>query len=91
MSHDLEYWNKYLAQQQQLQEAAARQVQSLVDQSGVPLAVITQVAKLDLKAVDPAILQEITLKTGLKLEEIAATKPPPSASLFRQRTRAKMV
>jgi hypothetical protein len=84
-------WNLYLAQEQDKLDAVAAQVQGMIDDYGMPIARLEELAKIDLSVVDPQLLQQITLKTGIKLEELKSEKPSPNASNFRQRTRALAV
>lgn len=88
---DLDYWQEYVAQQEAIQEQSARQVQSMLDESGMSLARVEELSKLDLGAIDPALIQELEMASGVKIASVPSSKPEANASNFLQRTRALAV
>lgn len=84
-------WDAYLEGQRTQLANTAAQVQSLVNAYGLPLERLQELAKIDLNNVDPALLQQISMKTGIRLEELKTERPTPNGSYFAQRTRAVRV
>lgn len=84
-------WDEYVLTQEALSSACARQVQGMMDDYGMSIDRAHELAQMDMSAIDPALLQEVQMATGMKLEEIPSSKPGPTASYFRQRTRALAV
>lgn len=84
-------WEELVLRQQQEDERVAKELQGMLDQSGISLAQIEEFAKIDPSIVDPQLLQAIELSGGTPLEKTAVTKPEANASNFRQRTRALSV
>lgn len=85
------YWDAYLAEQERLMRVANAQVEGMMDDYGMSITQAHAIAQIDLSLVDPNLLQEITLKTGVDLRTLETKVPGPSASRFRQKTRALAV
>ena len=88
---DLTYWEEYLAKEEERHSALAAQVQGMMDDAGLSIEKVEELAKIDIAAVDPALLQELELSTGVAISQIPSSKPAPTASRFMQRTKALRV
>jgi hypothetical protein len=81
-------WEEYIQEEEQKAHEARLKAQNLINQFGVPLDELAEIAKLEVAMIDPDVRQQIEMATGTKFDSVPTTKPRASASSYRQRGRS---
>lgn len=81
-------WDDYLEEQRRLQRESAQQVQGIIHASGLDMATLAELAKLDEGLIDPAVAQAIRAQLGNEYIQAESTVKKNDPSLWRQRTHA---
>lgn len=76
-------WETYIATQEAEAKKAREQLQHLITASGIPISQLQEMAGVDLSAIDPELIQEIELSTGIKIQDLKTEKPKHTATSYR--------
>jgi hypothetical protein len=80
-------WEEFIATEEAKGLEARQKIQEAIDAFGIPLDRLQELAAIDLQGVDPELLQQLELSTGLKITQMEHLKPKKDASTYRQRGR----